>query len=159
MNCSRALKWFVVLLLPLTLGWKALLYSNDSNDPTETSEDRVAKFLASHQYNLAGIQKMTGEMQIVRATAGYSCKMLVAQTSSRGWHRDMIRELAAPEDQTFVVFHGKVYSDQPMFLTITDFLWRKFLSQLGLKVSPTVVLSVIATKECDAARLPWQELG
>jgi hypothetical protein len=147
-----------VLLLPLTLGWKVFVHSNDSSDPNETSEAKVAGFLVSHQFSLVGMEKMTGEMPVVRATAG-ACRMLVALASPRGWHRDMLRTLAEPSDRTFVVFRGSVYSEQPMFLTITYFLWSKFLSQLGLKVNARPVLAVIATKDCDAERLPWRDLG
>jgi hypothetical protein len=157
-NCSRALKWFLVLLLPLTLGWKVLVHSVEANDPTERSEDRVASFLVGHQFSLVGIEKMTGELPVVRVTGGPSCQMLVALASPRGWHRDMLRTLATPSDRTFVVFRGRVYSEQPMLLTITSFLWSKFLGQLGLQINATPVLAVIATKDCDAERLPWQDL-
>jgi hypothetical protein len=158
-NCSRALKWFLVLLLPLMLGWKLFVHSIDASDPNEKLEARVAAFLVSHQFSLVGIVKLTGELPVVRATGGPSCRMLVALTSPRGWHRDMLRTLAAPSDRTFVVFRGNIYSEQPMLLTVGYFLWSKFLSQLGLKGNATPVLAVIATKECDAERLPWRDLG
>ena len=158
MNCSRALKWLVVVLLPLTVGWKLLVYANDTSDPIVKAEDKVVRFLSSHQFKLVGIQKMTGELPVVYATAG-TCNMFVAVTSSRGWHRDMIRDLTKPSDQNFIVFRGRVYSEQPMFLTITDFLWSKLLNQLGFPVYASPVLAVVATKDCDADRLPWRDLG
>jgi len=146
-------------MLPLTLSWKLFAYSIDAGEPGERSEDKVARFLVSHQFNLAGIEKMTGELPVVRVSAGPSCHLLVALSSPRGWHRDMLRSLADPSDRTFVVFRGSVYSEQPMLLTITYFLWSKFLGQLGLKISPTPVLAVIASPECDAERLPWRDLA
>jgi hypothetical protein len=101
---------------------------------------------------------MTGEMPIIHVTAG-ECRMLVALSSPRGWHRDMIQKLATPADHTFVVFRGKVYPEQPMLQTIFDFLWVKFLSQLGLRVYTSPVIAVIETTNCQAERLPWSELG
>jgi hypothetical protein len=85
--------------------------------------------------------------------------MKVALTSSRGWHRDLISNLTTPADRTFVVFRGRVYSEQPMWLTVPDFLWSKLVSGLGLSVYPAPVITVIAEPSCGAERLPWKELG
>jgi len=85
--------------------------------------------------------------------------MVVALSSSRGWHRDLIRTLTKPTDHTFVVFGGRVYPEQPMWRTVIDFLSSKFLVELGLRASVTPVITVIAGPGCDAERLPWGELG
>jgi hypothetical protein len=157
-SSSRALKWFVLLLLPLTLGWKLVVYSYDSDEGKEKNQNKVAHFLVRQHYDIVGTEEVTGEMPMIHVTAG-ACRMLVALTSPRGWHRDMLQKLATPADRTFVVFRGKIYPEQPMVRTIFSFLWFKSLSQLGLKVYPTPVIAVIETPNCEAERLPWNELG
>ena len=158
MNCSRALKWFLAFLIPLTVGWKVFLHTGDARDIVETPQDRVAGFLVSHQFSIAAIGDMPGEMPAVHAQAG-TCNILVAVASPRGWHRDLLRNLAKPSDDRFIVYGGRIYAEQPMLLTITNFLSSKFLSQLGLPVYARPVFSVIASKDCEAEHLPWNELG
>jgi hypothetical protein len=85
--------------------------------------------------------------------------MLVTEISHRGWERDAINSRATVVEQVFIVFGGKIYAEQPTWRTASDFLWYKLLSELGLKVRPTPLLAVIATKSCDAERLPWYELA
>jgi hypothetical protein len=85
--------------------------------------------------------------------------MLLTEVSYRGWERDSIYGRATAVEQVFIVFGGKVYAEQPTWLTAADFLWYKVLGELGLNVRRTPVIAVIATKSCAAERLPWQELG
>jgi hypothetical protein len=158
---SPALKWIVLLLLllPLTLGWKlAVRPAGDSGEPAEKEAQRkVAEFL-SRQYFTVALSEQTGAGQpTIRATAG-ACRMLVAQSPALGWDRDLIRRHATPTDRVFVVFRGKVYQEQPTWLTVSDFFWARFRSQLGLKAQAAPVLGIIATANCNAERLPWNEL-
>jgi hypothetical protein len=146
------------VLLPLTLGWKLAVYSYNADVPKQKAEEKAAGFLRRHQFNVIGSEELTGEMPVVHAATG-TCRLLIAIVSPRGWHRDMLNNLAKPSDRTFFVFAGRAYSEQPKFWTILDFLWAKFLSQLGLKVYATPVFAVIATTTCNAERLPWNELG
>jgi hypothetical protein len=75
-----------------------------------------------------------------------------------GWDRDLIRRYAEGEDRIFVVFRGRIYADQPTFLTVFDALSSRFRRELGFGVSPNPVLAVVARMNCDAERLPWQQL-
>ena len=96
-------------------------------------------------------------MQLIVARAPL-CDMKVALTSSRGWHRDLIGQLAAGSAKTFIVFRGRVYDQQPMLLTVTDFLWARFLGGLGLRVHASPVITVMMGANCEAERLPWADL-
>ena len=71
----------------------------------------------------------------------------------------MINARATAADDVFIAFGGKIYTEQPTWLTASAFLWYKFLSELGFKVHPTPVIAVIATRNCDAELLPWYEIG
>jgi hypothetical protein len=162
-SCSRAFKWFIVLLLPLTLGWKVVvssyLRSSQSSEPSEkVIEHKIAEFIVRNHFDVVRSERVVFGLQVLEATAG-ACRMRLAISSSRGWHRDLIRNFTTPEDRTFVVFGGKIYREQPMWLTVSDFLWSRFVGELGLKAYPAPVINVIASPICDAERLPWNDLG
>ena len=126
---SRALKCLILLVfLSLTLGWKVFARATREEQPTDRSiQVRVAEFL------------------------------LVMKSPALGWDRDLVRRYANAEDQVFVVFRGRVYSDQPTFRTVLDTLWSRFLRELGFRVWPSPVLAVIARMSCEADRLPWDK--
>ena len=132
------------MLLPLTLVWKIMVYPSD-----RPGQEQVP------------IQGRIGESAqaepTVQATSS-GCRILVAESPSEGWGRDITRLYATPEDAVFVVYDGKIYSEQPTWLTVYDTLWSKFPRALGLKVKTNPILSVVATKACEAERLPWSEL-
>jgi hypothetical protein len=158
---SPALKWLVALLLILTLGWKWVASSrlSGSAEPEDQiAGQKVAGFLTRNYFNVVGPREVVFGMQLIDATAG-ACHMRVAISASRGWHRDLIGKLARPADRTFVVFGGVIYPEQPMWRTVPDFLWSKLLTKLGFDVHPTPVITVLAGPDCNAERLPWNEVG
>jgi hypothetical protein len=160
-SCSRTLKWSVALLLVLTLGlkWVANADLSASTEPEEqVTARKVAGFLVRNYFNVvAGPKEVVFGMQLIEVTAG-ACRMRVVISASRGWHRDLIDTLISKTDHTFVVFGGAIYPQQPMWLTVPDFLWLKLLSKLGFDAHPTPVITVLAGPNCDAERLPWKEL-
>jgi hypothetical protein len=151
--------WVVALLLVLTLGlkWVASSRESVSIEPEQVAAQKVAEFLVRRLFNVVGPKQVVFGMQLIDATAG-ACHMRVAVSASRGWHRDLIGTLASPTDQKFVVFGGAMYPEQPMWRTVPDFLWFKLLNKLGFNVQPTPVITVLAGPNCDAERLPWNEL-
>jgi len=151
---SPALKWLVLLLLPLSLGWKLAVHPDYTDDLT----DKVATFLSGHGFKVVvGKIQMPGAPYIIATRGG--CQILVARPSYRGSDDDMIRRRASATDRVLIVFGGKVYTEQPTWLTVPDYLWAKFLGELGFKPHPASLIAVIAQKSCDAERLPWSELS
>jgi hypothetical protein len=158
-SCSRALKWFVLLLLPLTLGWKLAVRPGDSGVLTEKEAQlKVAEFLVRQHFTVAVSEQMDEGRPTISATTGM-CRMLIAKSPAIGSDRDVIRRYATAADRVFVVFRGRVYAEQPTWLTVSDFLWSRFQRELGFNAQASPVLAVIATTSCDAERLPWVELG
>jgi hypothetical protein len=157
-NCSPVLKWFIILALPLTLGLK-LIVRPDTSAPSETDILKtVAKFLVRQHFIVTLPDQPDGAKPTVLATAG-TCRMLVANSNSIAWERDVIRRSATVADRVFVVFRGRIYEDQPTWLTVTHFLWSRLQRELGLRAQAAPLLSVIATAGCGAERLPWSELS
>jgi len=157
-SSSPVLKWGVLLLLPLTLGWKLAVRPGDSGELKEKETLKIAEFLVRQRFAVAVSEKMDEGQPAIRATAG-ACRILVAKSPALGWDRDMIRRNATAADEIFVVFAGKIYTEQPTWLTVSDMLWSRFKRELGLKAEPAPLFAVIATRPCAAERLPWKELG
>jgi hypothetical protein len=156
---SRALKWLVLaVLLSLTLGWKLVARSTVGEQPTERDvQVAVAEFLVRQHFSVSISERVEEGKPAIGANSG-SCRMLVAKSPALGWDRDLIRRYAEAEDRIFVVFRGRIYSDQPTFLTVFDALSSRFWRELGFKVSPKPVLAVVARINCDAERLSWDQL-
>jgi hypothetical protein len=153
-NFSPVLKWVLLLLLLISLGWKSAIRIDYSSN----LEDKIGSFLVRNHFLFTVSEEMIRDHRTFRASKA-SCQMLMTEISHRGWERDSIKRRATAVEQVFIVFGGKIYAEQPIWLTVSDFLWYKVLSELGLKVRPTPLLAVIATKSCDAERLPWYELA
>jgi hypothetical protein len=154
------LKWSLVVLLPLTLGWKLTVRPAD---PGEIARDekaaqlRVAEFLIRQHFSVNLAERMEEGKPSIRANAG-ACRLLIVKSPAMGWDRDLIRRNATEEDRVFAVFRGRVYPQQPTWLTVSDHLWARFWRELGVKAQAAPVLAVIAAGICDAERLPWNEL-
>jgi hypothetical protein len=143
----------LLLLLPISLGWKSAIRIDYSSN----LENELQNFLARNHFVVVASDEMFPGKAFTATRA--ACRMLLTGVSYRGWERDSIHGRATATEQVFIVYHGKVYAEQPTWLTAADFLWYKVLSELGLKVRRTPVIAVIAAKSCAAERLPWHELG
>lgn len=156
MNYFPVPKWLLLLLLllALSLGWKTAIRRDYSSD----FEEKVFSFLVRNGFIVTVSEEMIRDKRTFRATKG-ACRMLVTEISHRGWERDIINSRATVADQVFIVFGGKIYAEQPTWLTASDFLWYKLLSELGSKIRATPTIAVMATNNCDAERLPWYELS
>jgi hypothetical protein len=160
-NSSPAFKWLVLLLLlPITLGVK--LAVRPSAELGELSDKqiqlRVAEFLFRQHFTVVSSEKIEEGRPIIQASAG-ACRVVVAKSPAIGSDRDVIRRLATATDRVFAVYRGKVYVDQPTWLTVSDYLWARLQRELGLNAQAAPVLAVIAGLNCGAEQLSWNELG
>ena len=156
MNCSTALKWFLILALPLTLGLKLVVRPDRSAASAPDVQQKVAEFFLRQRFTVV-LPDRTGE-GMLRASAG-PCRILVANSDPIAWNSDAIRRNAMATDRVFVLFRGWIYTDPPTWLTVPYFLWSRLQRELGLRAQAAPLLSVIATASCGAERLPWSELG
>ena len=154
MNFSHVFKWLLLPLLLLSLGWKSVIRIDYSSN----LEDKIYSFLGRNHFIATVSEELIRDHRTFRATKA-ACLMLVTGISHRGWERDLMDKRATAGEQVFIVFGGKIYAEQPTWLTVSDFLRYKVLSELGFKVFLTPVIAVIATKSCAAERLPWYELA
>jgi hypothetical protein len=155
---SRALKYLILLVfLSLSLGWKVVARATREEPPSDRSiQVRVAEFLVRQHFSISMLEHAEEGKPIVTANSG-SCRILVMKSPALGWDRDLVRRYASAEDQIFVVFRGRVYSDQPPFRTVLDTIWSRFQMELGFPASPSPVFAVVARTGCEADRLPWDK--
>jgi hypothetical protein len=154
---SRGIKYLIILLfLSLTLAWKVIARATPHEQPTDRNiQDRVAEFLIRQHFSVSMMERAEEGKPAITGNSG-SCRMIVMRSPALGWDRDLVRRYAGAEDQVFVVFRGRIYSDQPTFQTAVDALWSRFQRELGFTVWPSPVLGVVARTSCGADRLPWE---
>jgi hypothetical protein len=157
-NCSTALRWFLILALPLTLGLKLIVRPDRSAASVPDVQQQVAEFFSRQHFTVALPDRTAEGQYMLRASAG-PCRILVANSDPIAWDSNAIRRSATAADSVFVVFRGRTYEDQPTWLTVPYFLWSRLQRELGLPANTAPLLSVIATAGCGAERLPWRELS
>ena len=152
MTYSPALKWSVIILLPLTIGWKV---AAKPENPVEI-QNAIVEFLTKQQFDASVTDENMEYMGIIDARSR-SCQLQVSRVSPLGHQAEIVRRASATGDRTFYVFRGTVYPEQPVRLTVASYLWFRFLRELGLVSRVPPVLAVVTS--CDAEQLPWSSLG
>jgi hypothetical protein len=156
---SLVFKLFIVVFLVATLGWKLAVRGVGSAERSNRDEQAaVADFLTRHLFTVSLMERPAEGRPWLVANAGV-CRLTVIKSQPMGSDRDLIRHQAAVSDQLFFVFRGKVYSDQPTWLTVTDFLWARIMRELGIDSQPSPIMAVIAPAGCRSDKLPWEELA
>jgi hypothetical protein len=56
----------------------------------------------------------------------------------------------------FIIFRGRVYTQQPVLLTVTNYLWSRLLRKLRLIRQVTPVIAAVASPSCDIERYPGE---
>jgi hypothetical protein len=150
---SRAFRWSISVVLLLTIGWKIAIQPDNQNYLTEN----LIKFLERNHFELVVTDEIVNHMPIIHATKSL-CDLQVARLTPDGSNRDLIRHLTAGTDRSFVVFRGAVYTHQPISWTVLNYLWSRFLRELGLIRHISPVIAVAENASCKAESLPWREL-
>ena len=155
MNSSSAFRSFITGALVLSIGWKIATQPDDQTHLTEN----IIKFLERNHFSVVVADESASYiyMPMIRATTA-TCNLQIAKLTPDGSNRDLIRHLALGMDRSFIVFRGKVYATQPVLWTVLNYLWSRFLRELGLIEHITPVLSVALNSSCNAEQLPWGDL-
>jgi hypothetical protein len=86
MDLSPAVKLFIFLTVPLTLGFKAVTGEPDSYE----SKAAISEFLSRYSFEIQE-QTVAGIPTLVATSC--ACRMIVAEGSPNGWTRDMTRQI------------------------------------------------------------------
>jgi hypothetical protein len=148
---SPALKLLLAVLLPLTLVWKLTVKAENNDQP----EDDVIAFLARQGFHAVVAEDLV--VRGIRAVKG-TCRMRIMMPSYFGADRDLVGNLVAADESLMFVHQGRLYQEQPILLTVPAELWAHALRKMGLIDRHMPVLAVAAQRQCEAERLPWDQL-
>jgi hypothetical protein len=148
---SSALKLLLAVLLPLTLVWKLTVKPENRDQP----EDDIVAFLARQGFHAVVAEDMI--LPGIRAVNG-ACHMRIMMPSYYGADRDIARSLVAADESLMFVHQGRIYREQPTLQTLWAELWARSLRRIGLIYHRVPVLAVVAPRQCEAERLPWDQL-
>ncbi|HJS84356.1 MAG TPA: hypothetical protein VJ779_02735 [Acetobacteraceae bacterium] len=161
MAASLTFRSLVALLLVVSVGIKLTIRSQPSHGAVPATESpatgAVAAFLDRHGFRVNEADSRP-ESPVVFADAG-TCRLLAVLAAPEGWHRELVRRLASPDDQVFFVFDGTVYPNQPVWRTWIHHIWGELNRYIGLTPSSRPVVGVIASPSCDLRNMPWRELA
>jgi hypothetical protein len=152
-NSSIAFRSSVAMVLLVSIGWKIAVPAESSSD----LRDDLVGFFERNHFQVAVTDELVNYMPIIRATAA-SCQLQVARLTYDGSNRDLVRHLTVGADRSFIVFRGAVYAQQPIFWTVLDYVWSRFLRELGLGRHISPIIHVAESSSCNAEKLPWGEL-
>jgi hypothetical protein len=151
---SSAFKWILTAVLLLSIAWKISVPSETQSNWTES----VVKFLERNHFDVVVTKQMVNYVPIIQASTD-SCRLQIARIASDGVDQDLVRHLTMGTDRLFIVFRGRIYTDQPIFWIRISYLWLARLRELRLIKHMPPVIAVVANSSCDVERLPWDEFG
>lgn len=142
------------LLISLGLKLSARDVVEQSRDP---GTSRLEAFLVQHGFQSAEAGTMGG-LSAVSGSSG-PCRIVLADVAPQGWHRDIVRRVAAANDQVLFSFQGRTYLEQPIWSTWSTYYRDTFLRKMGLPSHFEPVYAVVASPACDLTKLAWEELA
>jgi hypothetical protein len=148
---SSAFKWLIVVLLPTTIGWKAIV---PPEDPTDV-QNAIVQFLLDQRFEVHVTNETIEYTPIIEAKDP-NCRLRVVRVSPLGHQVDLVRKVSAQDQHLFYVYRGSLYRQQPVRQTLMNYFWFRFLRELGLVKRVPPVLAITAS--CDAEQLPWANL-
>ena len=159
MNYSLAFRWAIAALMLLTVGWKIAIPTDRPID----LNDRLIAFLKCNKFSIVLADEIVipdiGAMDVPIIQANRdSCTLLVAALIFDGSNRQLVESRLASVERRFVVFRSKIYAEQPIFLTVTNYLWSRFLTELGLGRRQSPAIAIGSDASCNAELLPWADL-
>jgi hypothetical protein len=149
---SSTLKWLLIVLLPITIGWKVAI---QPERPGEI-EDAVFQFLKDQKFDVRATAESIEDMPIVEASSE-TCNLRLARVSPMGHEAELVRRASKPNEHIFYVFRGVEYIKQPTYKTLANYFWFKFLLELGVVSRVPPVFAVMTS--CPAEQLPWAKMG
>ena len=122
MAASATLRGVFALLLALSVGGKLIANSRAMDGAWPALEkSQIVDFFNRHGF-VAGDTGDDAVSPFVQATAG-DCHLLAVHAAPQGWHRDIVRRMASPQEEVFFVLDGAMNRDQPVWLTWTRHYW------------------------------------
>jgi hypothetical protein len=154
MSFSHVFKLSIGIILLLSIAWKIAIRPENADD----LEKSLVRFFKGHHFNVVVSEQIVNHTPIIQVDA-ISCHLQIASLTPDGSNLDLIQALVGDGDRLFVVFRGRVYTQQPILWTVLSYLGSRSLRELGFIGHISPVIAVKANSSCDAEGLPWSELG
>lgn len=149
---SSALRWFIVLVLIPTIGWKVTLRPENLGE----IQSAVIKFLKDQKFDVHSTSESLEDMPVIEGR-NETCHLRIARVSPLGHEAELVRRASATNDRIFYVFRGVEYQKQPVRRTLANYFWFRFLRELGVVSRIPPVFAVMTS--CVDLQIPWTELG
>jgi hypothetical protein len=149
---SSTLKWLLLVLIPITIGWKLAV---KPENPGEI-QDAVFRFLKDQKFDVRATDESIEDMPTIEAR-NEACHLRIARVSPLGHEAELVRRASKANEKIFYVFRGVEYPRQPVRRTLANYFWFKFLRELGFVSRVPPVFAVMTS--CAGEQLPWTEMG
>ena len=159
MNYSFGFRLVVVILVPLTIGWKIVVPSHVEREMNGT----LISFLTHNNFEIIAHDELvdddvlTTEVPLIQARRR-QCDIWIAKLNSDGTNRQLIASHFSNVPLQFVVYEGAIYKEQRVYRTSATFVLSRVLAQVGLIMKATPSIVVYSSAYCDAENFPWTEL-
>ena len=95
-KCSLALRWSILILLPLTIAWKLAV---KPENPIEI-EDAIVEFLAHQHFDITVTKETMHYIPIIEASSA-SCSLRVMRVSPLGDEANVVHSFGGSTDHIF----------------------------------------------------------
>jgi hypothetical protein len=137
----------------VSIGWKIAIRPDDE----DYLKKHLVDFFEGNHFDIEVTNEIVNYTPIIRAVTA-TCRLQIARLTPDGSNRDLIQHLTGYADRAFVVFQGNVYERQPVSFTVVNYLWSRFLRELGLASHSPPIIAVAENASCNAEQLPWSHL-
>ena len=123
-----------------------------ADQPSAVSE-AFGGFLRDRGFSVSASELLPGIPAIVGSAAG--CRLEVTHVVSQGWHREVVGNLAGPDDSVIFVVDGVAHRRQPLLWTWFDFYRARLARSVHIPVRSHPVAAVIASPACHLIDIAW----
>ncbi|WP_156886649.1 hypothetical protein [Rhizobium gallicum] len=155
MAAIRRFSLFLAIGLIATLSIKTFVAASVLRPNNEEIASAAGATLAGQGYQVAGLSSFSGRVALLAGQE--SCIMYFVPVSEQGWHQETVRKGLVDEQKLWFLFRGKLYADdQPRWPPLLGFYVSLALAYTGLGPGFEPVYAVVASRECDMAKVDWQ---
>ncbi|AYD00578.1 hypothetical protein [Neorhizobium sp. NCHU2750] len=113
--------------------------------------------VVNHAVQSAGVTTFAGRTALLLATA--DCMMYLVPVGLEGWHQQTLRKSMSEGQTLWFFFNGALYYNvQPRWLPMITVYTAKSLRYIGFSTVYHPMYAIVASPECDVARINWSFL-
>lgn len=160
---ARAMRYSTASLLLAAVLAVSLAGKLAAGRPLPTPDDRralarAAQIATSAGYRARLIRRERAPALAVVAERG-DCHMLIGHYPPFGGLANAYRTLARPpRDRIHFIYRDTVFASAPKLIPLAEHYATRELRRIGLDVTRSPMLAVVASPACEVEQLPWNDL-